>query len=202
MAINWKRLLPKRLRKRTAREQIFDRKQKYAKRDLEVKRIDSATRENLLQKKREVIEKSLVPWKPEELNFYQNNKGELYLTRKEAGSTTLEVWRFTVQGLRKNAVCELYPMKDRIYIQTTTKTNILKDHFTGEPLPESKYRAFFRIFLDEALRLAREKGLKKIEIQTSHKPYQRYLMEHFGFEPSSSYPEIRTGEQIDFELNL
>ncbi|MFH1234591.1 MAG: hypothetical protein V1493_03175 [Candidatus Diapherotrites archaeon] len=142
------------------------------------------------------------PWlkdpKLKKITAYHNYKGELYVVTVSPAFLHESVSVYGVFGSKaeKHAQGVIQLVNGEVYIFKTDKVGQLittnlepaKDAMgefrvnTAEvPAESSKGRFLARIFVDEALNLARTWGLRRISIQTYSGNYASYLSKHFGF---------------------
>jgi hypothetical protein len=147
--------------------------------------------------------------------YWHNNAGELFrsLTTEETSimpdSINFEISVSQVKernlkagkkGLRAaekkqeiaSCECTLYSERKKkiIYIGSTSKNEAMLR--LGQPKDESKDRFLFRIFFEEVLRAAREKGVSAITIDTQYEGFKKYLAKNFGFRFSKNVGKTMT----------
>jgi|GEM_PF-3274574 len=130
--------------------------------------------------------------------FYVNNAGERFLARTEMErdyeySVSISQWEFEKRGeWFPVGLGQIVDAGNFIYLWEIDKAATLLEGGSvggGKPKEEFKHRFLFRIFLDEALRIAKRKGIEEIKIRARTEGFRDYLEREFGFSFESNPDE-------------
>lgn len=189
-------------------------------RDLAVRPLGKAECIGILGKIRRAAEKHpenrwwLVEGNSLDFRAYHNYAGETYVAKFSwdgSGERVISIASFAEGKVEEHASGNINVfgsasnnpiLSNSAYIKGTDKNQSLTikapvksisrliREFSIAPREEYKGRFLFRIFMDEALRLARAKGLKKITVMPTSGGFERYLLEKFGFKQDERTPYL------------